>query len=122
MSNENAAHTPASTAALPAVERALETHQATLWFVVCLSGLADVALTAVGLRLGLAESNPFAAAVIARFGLAGMVAVKAAAAGLAVWGWVVLPARYALAVPAFVGAPWVVACLVNAVVILVTVV
>lgn len=41
----------------------------------------DIITTGVGLELGLQEGNPFVATVIQWFGLPGMVATKAVAAG-----------------------------------------
>lgn len=43
--------------------------------------LGDVVTTAIGLQLGLQEGNPLVSQVIAWFGLPGMLATKALAAG-----------------------------------------
>lgn len=42
----------------------------------------DIVTTAIGLELGLQEGNPFVSQIIAWFGLPGMVATKALAAGV----------------------------------------
>lgn len=52
-----------------------------LFGAVVLVMLGDIVTTGVGLQLGLREGNPFVAAVIRWFGLPGMVAAKAVAAG-----------------------------------------
>ena len=49
---------------------------------VLLVMLGDVVTTGVGLHIGLQEGNPLVATVIEMFGLPGMVATKAAAAGV----------------------------------------
>ena len=49
---------------------------------VLLVMLGDVVTTGVGLHLGLQEGNPVVATVIQWFGLPGMVATKAVAAGV----------------------------------------
>lgn len=52
-----------------------------LFVAVLLVMLGDVVTTSVGLHLGLQEGNPLVAAVIGWFGLPGMIATKAVAAG-----------------------------------------
>lgn len=60
-------------------------HGRPLLFVVVLGLMAaDLATTAAGLHLGLSEANPFVAAVAGRFGVPGIVGLKAVAAALLV--------------------------------------
>jgi len=80
--------------------------------------VADVALTAYGLRLGLTELNPVAAGLIAEVGrLPALALLKGSAVGVAVGGWIVLPADYRGLVPAGLTLPWAVATAVNLVTI-----
>lgn len=61
---------------------ATRTYVSPLLFAAVLLVMAgDVVTTSVGLQLGLREGNPLVAAVIGWFGLPGMIATKAVAAG-----------------------------------------
>jgi len=90
-------------------------HAAWLWVAVILGLVFDAALTVYGIRIGLTESNPVAADLIARVGVVPALAVlKGAALAVAVGGWFLLPTRYRGLVPAGLAVPWVGAAVVNA--------
>lgn len=92
-----------------------ETH---LWGVVLATCLADVVLTAYGLRLGLMEGNPLAATLVGRLGaLPALALLKTGAVGVAVTGWAAVPDDYRALIPAGIALPWVVASAANVVTI-----
>lgn len=63
-----------------------------LWGLVVLAMGLDVALTGVGLSLGLQERNPVALAFIERFGLVGAgLVLKGLVLGVGVANWLLLP-------------------------------
>ncbi|MFC6718424.1 hypothetical protein ACFQGT_12355 [Natrialbaceae archaeon GCM10025810] len=84
-----------------------------LWMLVVVSLVGDVATTVVGLRLGLAESNPVARGAIAGYGVFGIVALKGVAVGIGLVCRPVLPRTYRSIVPAGLALPWTVAFLAN---------
>jgi hypothetical protein len=84
-----------------------------LWVLVAASLIGDVATTFVGLQLGLAESNPVARGAIYSYGLAGMLALKAFAVGVALACRPLLPQAYRAIVPAGLAFPWTVAVFIN---------
>ena len=84
-----------------------------LWGVVALSLIGDIATTFVGLRLGLAESNPVARGVIDGYGMAGMLVLKGLAIGVGLVCRPLLPAAYRPIVPAGLAAPWAIAVCIN---------
>jgi|GEM_PF-2235249 len=89
-----------------------------LWVVAIASLVADGALTAYGISLGLTEVNPVAAGLIADVGaLPALVLLKSGAVGVGVGGWIVMPDDYRGLVPAGLALPWTVATLVNCVAI-----
>lgn len=88
-----------------------------LWLVVALALAGDVVTTFVGLQLGLAESNPIARAAIDGWGLAGMLALKAFAVGVALCCRPLLPRAYRPVVPVGLAVPWLVAVVINLVMI-----
>lgn len=100
-----------------AASRRLAGHEPTLWALVAVALVGDVALTAWGLSLDLVETNPLGAVAIARFGVAGMVAVKAAAVALALAWWHVLPLELGRFVPLLLAIPWWIACVSNLVLV-----
>lgn len=59
-----------------------------LWTAAIAVVVGDMATTLYGLSIGLSERNPVVAVVIAEFGLAGMIGLKAIAIG-----WVVAVGR-----------------------------
>ncbi len=84
------------------------------WALVALSLIADVATTFVGLHLGLAESNPAARGAIERYGVAGMLGLKAFAIGVALACRPLLEREYRAIVPAGLAVPWLAAAVLNA--------
>jgi hypothetical protein len=89
-------------------------HAAWLWTAVVVGLVLDAALTVYGIRLGLTESNPVAADLIARVGVVPALALlKGAALAVAVGGWFLLPEPYRGLVPAGLAIPWVGASVVN---------
>lgn len=84
-----------------------------LWVLVALSLLGDVLTTFVGLRIGLAESNPVARTVIDGHGMGGMLVLKALAIGVALACRPILPPSYRPIVPAGLAVPWMIAVCVN---------
>jgi len=64
----------------------------TLWALAALAMVLDVAITGIGLSLGLAERNPLANAAIDAVGLFGAgVVLKGAALAIGYAGWRLLP-------------------------------
>jgi hypothetical protein len=84
-----------------------------LWAVVAIALLADVVTTFLGLRLGLAESNPAARRAIEGYGVAGMLALKASAIGVGLICRPLLERQYRPVVPAGLAVPWLAAAAVN---------
>ncbi|NKE35724.1 hypothetical protein GWG54_07805 [Natronococcus sp. JC468] len=84
-----------------------------LWVLVVLSLVGDVVTTFVGLRIGLAESNPLARSVIYSHGLIGMLGLKGAAVGVGLACRPLLPSAYRAIVPAGLALPWAVAVGIN---------
>lgn len=84
-----------------------------LWGLVALSLVGDVATTFVGLHVGLSESNPIARGAIDGYGLAGMLALKAFAIGVAAACRPILPEAYRPIVPAGLAVPWTIAVAIN---------
>jgi hypothetical protein len=84
-----------------------------LWILVAVSLIGDVVTTFIGLQLGLAESNPVAREVIYGHGVAGMLALKAFAVGVALACRPLLPQTYRAIVPAGLAFPWTVAVFIN---------
>jgi len=95
-----------------AVER-LERHQRALWAVVALALLADTALTAYGLHVGMFEANPIMRSAVAAFGTPGLLLPKAAALFAAVGIRAAVSERLRAVVPATLATPWLVAAGVN---------
>lgn len=89
-----------------------------LWSAVVVTFLADLALTALGLSRGFSERNLIAAEILMSFGFAGLVVVKTLVLLFAVVVWWILPEPYRVAAPASLAAPWGLATLVNAAVLL----
>ena len=89
-------------------------HAAWLWVAVIVGLVLDAALTVYGIRLGLTESNPVAAGLIANIGVVPALAIlKGAALAVAVGAWFLLPKSYRGLVPAGLAIPWVGAAAVN---------
>jgi uncharacterized membrane protein len=86
-----------------------------LWLYALAVLALDVALTAHGLERGFVESNPVARAAMSTFGLwPAMIALKALAVAVALAGRRALPVAYRSVSPAALAAPWTVATVVNA--------
>jgi len=86
-----------------------------LWLYALVVLALDVALTAHGLDRGFVESNPVARAAMATFGLwPAMFALKGLAVAVALAGRRALPVAYRSVSPAALAAPWTVATVVNA--------
>lgn len=77
----------------------------------------DIALTAYGLGLGLAEMNPVAANAITDHGIAGMALLKLVGFAAAAVGWLIVPRRFGALVPLALATPWLLAAVVNVVMI-----
>jgi hypothetical protein len=89
-------------------------HATPLWAAVIVGLILDAALTVYGIRLGLTESNPVAADLIANIGVVPALALlKGAALAVAVGGWFLLPETYRGLVPAALAVPWLGAAAVN---------
>lgn len=67
-------------------------------------GLGDVTTTAIGLSVGATEMNPVIGEVLAAFGIAGFVGVKAIEFGAGYAIYRRAPGRYAVAVPVYIAA------------------
>ena len=83
-----------------------------LWTVAIGAAAADLALTALGTRLGLREANPAAHAIVALAGgrpLAGVAVLKLLALGIGAGCWLALPDRPATVVPFGLAVPTVAA-------------
>jgi hypothetical protein len=89
-----------------------------LWSVVGATLLFDVALTALGLELGLSEANPVAATFVDRFGvLVALTGLKFGALCTGFVGWVAVSRRHRGLVPLGLALPWGAATIVNVVTI-----
>ena len=84
-----------------------------LWLLVALSLIGDVATTFVGLHLGLAESNPVARTAIEGYGVPGILVLKGVAVGIGLVCRPLLPAAYRPVVPAGLAVPWILAVCIN---------
>ncbi|WP_224450026.1 DUF5658 family protein [Haloprofundus salilacus] len=80
-----------------------------LWAFALLGFALDVALTAYGLSLGLAEMNPLARTLMETVGVVeAMLLLKTFSLAVAYVGWKILPALYRFVVPAGLSLPtWV---------------
>ena len=74
--------------------RLTQTH-AVLWALILATTTADILLTMAGLATGFSEGNVVVAAMLDRFGLAGLFLVKFAAMVWLVGGWALLDDRNA---------------------------
>ncbi len=88
-----------------------------LWVAVLVALVADTVSTLAGLRLGYTEGNPVARAALAG-GPAGLVALKAVVAGVALSCRPLLDGASRLAAPAALALTWTVAACLNASLIL----
>lgn len=104
-----------------AVERAAARatrHSATLWRVAAVALLADVLLTAYGLRNGYVEANPIAAAMFRQVGVpATFVGLKGFPLAVAAVGRAALPRAYRGVAPLCLALPWTAATVINLVVL-----
>lgn len=98
--------------------RTFESLEIVLWSAVVLTALADLLLTAVGLSMGFSERNRFGAWVLSTWGFAGLIVLKLVVIAVAAVAWWRIPDQYRIAIPAAVAAPWGIAILTNAIVIL----
>ena len=93
-------------------------HARTLWCVALLALVADVALTAYGLRNGYVETNPLAVAMFRRVGVpATFAALKGFPLAVAGVGRAVLPPEFRGVVPFCLAVPWTAAAVVNVLVL-----
>jgi len=94
----------------------LTDYESRLWAVVITTCLVDAILTAAGLRLGLTEANPIAAALIGRVGaVPALAALKLTAVSVAAAGWAIVPQEFRGLIPAGLALPWVAASAANAI-------
>lgn len=96
---------------------ALSAREPELWAVAVGALLLDLGLTLVGLELGLAERNLLASGLMASTGVVGLGLVKTAALAVALAARSLLPPRFVFVVPLGLAVPWLVASVVNLVVI-----
>lgn len=85
-----------------------------LWIVAIGAMIADVALTAHGLALGLEEMNPIARQAIDRAGIPGLYGLKGVALLVGAFGRLLIPARATGLVPLALGIPSLCAVGINA--------
>jgi len=76
-------------------KRRLTRTHAVLWAVILATTAGDILLTMAGLAAGFSEGNAVVAAMLDRFGLAGLFLVKFAAMAWLVGGWALLDDRNA---------------------------
>lgn len=81
------------------------------------SMLSDVAVTAFGLSRGFAEANPVAVDAVETAGIGGLIVLKISVVVFAVACWKALPNRYGYPIPLALATPWLLATLVNVIVI-----
>ncbi|ELZ05784.1 hypothetical protein [Natrialba aegyptia] len=98
------------TPSLPVSPRTLDR---AFWFLVTLTVVGDLATTAVGLQLGLVESNPVGRAAIEGYGLVGILTLKAFAIGVGLACRPLCPRSYQFIVPACLALPWSIAVVLN---------
>lgn len=73
---------------------------AKLWAAALLTfGVGDLLLTALGLSLGAVEANPFVVGAVERFGLIGLVGMKAAGFGALAGLFALAPTRHQHVIP-----------------------
>lgn len=89
-----------------------------LWGLVVFTLVGDLLTTVLGLALGLAESNPIMRAILADYGLLGMVALKVGTILFALCVRQIVPESTRPAVPAGVAFSWGIATCINLVLIL----
>lgn len=85
-----------------------------LWIALFVVMVLDVVLTMYGLHLGLAEGNPIARVAIDRFGVLGLLWLKAFSIGVALVGWARVERRFRALIPLGISAVWGFAVAVNA--------
>lgn len=90
----------------------LGVHEPSLWLLALVTLTVDVYLTAVGLRLGLAEGNPVMAHAIHTYGFASLGLVKVVLLGVAGFTRHVRP-QYGPVLPLAILLPWLLAVLIN---------
>lgn len=86
-----------------------------LWLLLLFATLADVVTTLYGISIGLTEGNPFVATTLATTGVPGFLVLKAAVLGFGFACWRLLPRRHAIAVPAGLAVPTLLAAASNTV-------
>lgn len=90
----------------------------TLWSIGLAMVLGDLGTTVYGLNTGLKEQNPFVLAMLSRFGIAGLVALKLFAISWVAIIWLALGRRYGVAAMVGLILPQFVAVVLNVVTIL----
>jgi hypothetical protein len=94
------------------------TAESLLWTYAVVVLVLDVALTAIGLERGYVEANPLARVAMETIGpLTAMLALKAFAVAVAVFGRRLLPSTYRFVAPVSLALPWTAAVGVNAAVL-----
>lgn len=89
-----------------------------VWAVGVAAVLGDLLTTVYGLGIGLREQNPFVVAVLADYGVAGLVGLKLLAVSWVAVVWFGLGRRYGVAAMAGLTLPQTVAVAINVVTIL----
>jgi hypothetical protein len=85
-----------------------------LWGAVLGALFVDLGLTLYGLELGFSEQNELAVFLLTSFGVAGVVALKLGALGLAIGLRQLLPLDYRSLVPLALAIPWWIGAISNA--------
>ncbi|MFB6166107.1 MAG: DUF5658 family protein [Haloarculaceae archaeon] len=81
-------------------------HERLLWAIALATLLADVALTAYGLRVGLTEGNPIVRVALLHSGFAAMAGLKLLSLAVGLAAWALLPRRHRAVVPLGLALPW----------------
>ena len=104
-----ATQTPVQTYVVRCAERATH-HELSLWALAILTLVLDIVTTTYGLRVGLAEMNPFVNYLLPTFGLFGtFVVLKGTAFLVGVAAWWAMPSRLRGVVPLGLTLPWAIA-------------
>ena len=99
MASSNADASPLDATIGGAVDRWLAPNERLLWAVVVVVFALDLVTTRLGLAIGLAESNPVAAALLAGYGFAALVVLKAGAFAVGAACRRIVPDRHGVAIP-----------------------
>lgn len=97
--------------------RAINAKEPDLWLLVVVMLFVDFGLTVYGFELGFVERNPIALALLAAFGIPGILALKGGALAIAAILRPLMPDEYGALVPLALAISWGYAIAVNAVLI-----